>query len=242
MASWWRELWVSLVEHGRRVRSRAWAIVVSGIGGVLGLITLTVPASASKHPRPLVPTWLWLSLLIGGVVVAQFLAFHDVRKERDAARQEMRDRFDQLRYRLKLSGLFATIGPLLDSNGVPGNPVCIFTLEFLNGSPDVIEFDVEQLSIALGTHTANPTDVWGSTSQIVLPGRTANFTYHAIEVPQLPIKDGGLADLIVVYGHPSGGRRFRMRHKFEIGWLRESQTGNTTPRWTDKGPVTHEPA
>ena len=111
MGAWLRgselgELGRSFGEHPRRVPApTGWALIVSGVGGVLGLISATVEPSNTTHPTALVPTWLWMVLLFGGVIVAQFLAFHDVRKERDAVKREMAERFSNIRYRFAMVGL-----------------------------------------------------------------------------------------------------------------------------------------
>lgn len=64
----------SLSEYLRRAVHYWWALVVGVAGGLIGI------ASAVTGWSP--PTWAWVALLLTGVVVAQFLAFHDLFQER----------------------------------------------------------------------------------------------------------------------------------------------------------------
>jgi hypothetical protein len=234
---------VSLREHGQRVRQRGWVLIVTGVGGVLGLIALTVPPSTGKHPGPLIPTWLWVSLIVVGVVVAQFLAFHDVRKERDAVKADMRSRFDSIRYRFQMHALRGMAASRIAEVGSPEDGYR-FWFEFLNGGTEALEYEVERMSITIGSHTS-PLDLdLESASAIILPGRLVEFYYNWIPAPIDQLLTGA-GEYSVVYGHPSGGTRFRTKHKFVIGWTenRDPQ-GNFLGReinWVTQGRITHEP-
>lgn len=64
----------SLSEYLRRVVAHWWALVVGAAGGLVEIVSPVTGWSP--------PTWAWVTLLLGGVVVAQFLAFHDLFNER----------------------------------------------------------------------------------------------------------------------------------------------------------------
>lgn len=238
--------WIlSLREYGRRVWQRGWAVVVSGIGGILGAIALVVPGhtvAATKttpaHVSPLVPTWLWLTLLVGGFTVAQFLAFHDVRVERDAARTELRTRLDAIRYRFQMEGLGGNVVTAVRLPATVPEPGYRLWITFANGGIDVLEYEVESCVITLGTHAADPGLDFDSTGALILPGRDHRFSYHWICAPTDPPLVGH-GEYTVVYGHPSGGPRFRTHHKFGIGW--EVENGVASPFWTTKGTISHDP-
>jgi hypothetical protein len=221
-----------LREHARRVFQRGWTVVVSGIGGALGLVSLaTTPAKG-----PFVPTWLWISLLVGGILIGQFLAFRDVRKERDEARADSRRRFDVVRYRFQLDSLAG--GPTtakLEGKEEPETGYH-FHLIFVNGGTEVLEYYVERLRITVGNHTSTE-EQFGSNGGIILPGRAGSFFAHWIPAP---VGDpvAGRGEYVIRYGHPSGGPRFRTRHAFNIAW--QSAPGQLTPTWITVGEITHD--
>jgi hypothetical protein len=70
------ELWTSLREYVVAVAHYWWALAVGGLGGAVGIVSAAVPSFS-------VPLAVWLTLLIGGLLVAQALAFHGVRMQRD---------------------------------------------------------------------------------------------------------------------------------------------------------------
>src|SRR5713226_7645689 len=94
----------SLREFCLKVASHVYAFVVGVIGGVLGLVS-GLYAEARPKAAPLIPLWLWLPLLAAGFLVAILRAFHDVRTERDAAKDEIERRFSALRYALRRSSI-----------------------------------------------------------------------------------------------------------------------------------------
>jgi hypothetical protein len=71
------------LEYARYVVKRWWSLVVGVAGGILFVISLVTPVS--------VPVWLGIVILFGGLTVAQFLAFRDMRDERTAAQQELNE-------------------------------------------------------------------------------------------------------------------------------------------------------
>jgi hypothetical protein len=67
-----------LVEYGNSLRDYAaavarhwWVLLVSGLGALLGIVSLA-------HPI-VIPLWAWLVVWASALLWAQFLAFHDVR-------------------------------------------------------------------------------------------------------------------------------------------------------------------
>jgi hypothetical protein len=165
----------SLREYARRVGRRGWAVVVSGIGAVLGLISLVVPPPAGPNPQPLVPTWLWLVLFLGGIALAQFLAFHDVRLQRDASRADASLRLDSVRYRFVLEALdgHAALGSKAGEEPRPGYQ---FVLTFANAGLEPMYYKVESMTISMGGFTADPAEVFSSDDGIILPGAACCFT------------------------------------------------------------------
>lgn len=236
-----RRYWTSVREHGRRVRQHWWALVIAGAGAVLGAIALAVPAPANG--KPVVATWLWLALLLGGIIVAQFLSFDEVRIERDDARRTLEERLDAIRYRFVMQALDVLIGTalFLDSGGpFEGYK---FTLTFINAGLDPMYYAVEQMAISIGGHTADPGLEFGSADGILLPAIPRQFSYHFIKAP-IPDPENGVLPLgqgeyTIAYGHPSEAPRYRVRHRFEISW---TVTPENRPlvTWTDIGTAIHE--
>ena len=57
-----------------------WIVLIDTLGGIVGAI-LDISGQVGF------PTWIWVSLLAGGLPVASFFAFHRVRLQRDKAMQ-----------------------------------------------------------------------------------------------------------------------------------------------------------
>jgi hypothetical protein len=79
-----RDYLLSLRELVRRVVQHGFAIVVGGIGGVLGIVSAVYGAINPKAVSP-IPVQLWVTLIFAGTLAAIVSAFHDVRVERDLA-------------------------------------------------------------------------------------------------------------------------------------------------------------
>jgi hypothetical protein len=179
-------------------------------------------------------------LFLGGIALAQFLAFHDVRLQRDASRADASLRLDSVRYRFVLEALdgHAALGSKAGEEPRPGYQ---FVLTFANAGLEPMYYKVESMTISMGGFTADPAEVFSSDDGIILPGRSVLFHYHWISAPldldaPLPL---GTGDYDVIYGHPSGGTRFRTRHRFQIAWtIRPGQPPET--RWTTEGTVSHD--
>lgn len=73
----------SLREYIPSVLRRWWAMLVFGVGDILGIIT-TVAGKAL-----LFPAWAWFSIGTLALFIAMFLAFHKVRVERDEVRGDI---------------------------------------------------------------------------------------------------------------------------------------------------------
>jgi hypothetical protein len=216
----------SLAEHAGRGWRRGWAVIVSGIGGVLGLISLTVPSP--KAGQPLIPAWLWATLLVGGIVVAQFLAFHDVRKERDDIKQSMQTRFDALRYRFEVKGIIGRPGVASMADGTSKHSYR-FELVFSNASLEVLEYEIESVAIEVGGVTAPAEADPYPGGSILLPGSDKTLIYRDIIAPQPKfLPPDGSCDLVVNYGHPTGGQWFRMHQMFTISWEVMTSAGAST--------------
>ena len=231
-----REVRVSVNEHLGLVAKRWWALVVTGAGGVLGLIALTVPSH--KVGQPLVPTWLWLTLLFGGVIVAQFLAFHDVRKERDRIKEETRVRFSDVWFRFQMVMLLGGPREFVSTGKGVRDFGCRFEFRFSNGGLDPLEFYVESLSMKFESDpNAAPGGDLDSRGGVILPGRDFSFYYRVVLSPLpkggfLPVGEGQYS---IVYFHASGDRShgFRTRHKFKIGW--DIDGAAVQPNWVTVG-------
>ena len=62
-----------------------WVVVIDIVFNALGFV-------AALNQWINVSSWVWISLAIIGLFVAQFLAFHTVRKERDALHDQIEDK------------------------------------------------------------------------------------------------------------------------------------------------------
>ena len=72
----------SLKDYGKAVSRRLWWLVISGLVTIVGTIQVVFASLA-------LPWWLWLTLAFVALVIAQYLAFHDVRMERDQALERL---------------------------------------------------------------------------------------------------------------------------------------------------------
>src|SRR4051812_5015119 len=68
----------SVLAYATAVWRHWFALVVAGVGAVLGFVDLGVGGEHS-----LIPIWTWLVLILVGLVIAQYLAWLDMRGERD---------------------------------------------------------------------------------------------------------------------------------------------------------------
>lgn len=70
-------MWASLSEYIPAVFRRWWLAVTGTLAGSLWLVSLFVTV-------PTIPQWVWIALFVVLLGAAQFYAFHDLRKQRDA--------------------------------------------------------------------------------------------------------------------------------------------------------------
>jgi len=75
-------MWQSFKEYIRAVGQRWWAII-GFLVGVLGIISGVLDITIG------LPYWAWVIIGIIALIMAQFLAYHKVRKQRDEARGEV---------------------------------------------------------------------------------------------------------------------------------------------------------
>lgn len=239
MGTWFQPISHSVAEYGERVWARWWSLIPAGVGAVLGLIAL---AEQSSIKHGFVPTWLWLTLLLGGLTVAQFLAFHDVRIERDKALQDEAEKFNAYQYRFQMTGVLGQPTTFIDDPASPGKPGYRITLVFANGSTEVMEYEIESVTIVLGGYTSTM-DIDNAIG-IILPGQRANFICSSIYAPIDPVLSGE-GQYTVKYGHPASVDRFVTHHIFKIGWdVYKSPTGQTQGYgvdWHTMGHITDEP-
>lgn len=73
----------SLKEYLPAVLHHWWAVAISGIGGLIGLLDIITPL--------VMPAWVWMGIAVLGLVIAQFLAFHVIREARDVSDQRVRE-------------------------------------------------------------------------------------------------------------------------------------------------------
>jgi|GEM_PF-4290589 len=69
----------SLKAYPKALIKHLWVVIVSVILGVAGALQSVF--------QLLIPDWLWMALIIGGIFVAQFLAWHKLRLDRDRLKQ-----------------------------------------------------------------------------------------------------------------------------------------------------------
>lgn len=62
---------------------RSWWVIIGFLVGLLGIV------SGASGNTILLPYWVWVSIGIIALIVAQFLAYHKVRRQRDEARNEV---------------------------------------------------------------------------------------------------------------------------------------------------------
>lgn len=72
----------SLKEYIRTV-VRSWWVIIGFLVGLLGIV------GGASGNTILLPYWVWVSIGIIALIVAQFLAYHKVRRQRDEARNEV---------------------------------------------------------------------------------------------------------------------------------------------------------
>ena len=227
-----RDVLASLREFFGKVARRWYAFGIGVIGALLGLAS-TLYAQARPKAAPLVPMWLWLTLLAGGFLVAILWAFHDVRMERDAMRAEMKDRFSAMRYALQISGSQRTMLPGPDTFGVQ------FEVTLTNQSGEFMRYEVERVSTAIEGRPEADALIGGSSEAVIAPHGASTFTCP----PAYGIPAGwrtGVLKLTARYGHPSEPPQYRVQWEYALQnlWLAGSLPGQASRvRMTPVRPV-----
>lgn len=192
---------VSLGEFCRKTVGHWYAAGVGLIGGVLGLAS-TLYAEAKPKANPLVPLWIWLPLLAGGLLVAIIWAFHDVLMERNAARNEVERRFSALRYALQREAIDYRMNLCPD-----GTWSVEAGLRLKNNSSEYVRYEMEQMNVVIeGRSVANPT--FYNQGIVIPPHGTDVFRFPFIH----GVPDGwqsGSLEFTIRYGHPSAPLRYR---------------------------------
>ena len=145
------EVLSSLREFCSRIVRHVYAFVIGVVGGVVGVVS-AVYADVRPKASALVPLWVWLPLLTGGLLVATFRAFHDVRLERDRATSETKRRFDVMRYALQPAGVPVTLHPTAD-----GKLDIEVGLRLANNAAEYLRYEVEHMTVTIESQTVgNP--------------------------------------------------------------------------------------
>jgi hypothetical protein len=74
----------SLKEYTREVGKRWWAMLMGGVVAIVGVIDYF----CEDFIIP-IPTWGWFAMAVFFLFIAQFLAFHQVRKQRDELKKDL---------------------------------------------------------------------------------------------------------------------------------------------------------
>jgi hypothetical protein len=235
-----KEFLAPLREYLRRVFHHAVSTILSVIGGVLGFASL-IAAPSAKH-RPFLRPQIWIPLLIGGFVIAQFLAFLDVRRERNALQHDMNRRFNNVKHRFELSNVTGK-SRIRRVAGTPDQPGYQFFAHFLNGGDEVLKYEIERFEIELDGHARVAVETRMANDGYILPGRTKNVDFWVDT--ELNEVVAGTCDLVARYSHSSGGREFRSTQSFRIGWEFEPiPTGTPVPPptmlWFPTGAPRHD--
>ena len=138
-----------------------------------------------------------LSLAFLFLAISAVVAFNEMRLQRDAVREEMKERFDALRYHIMMN---LTGRPAVGQfPGKASHPGYSFFVTFTNGSLKVMQYEVESFAITMNDgSTALADSKIGSTGGLILPGRSANYYYPFIPAPTNPIQSG-VGEYVVTY-------------------------------------------
>lgn len=182
------------------------------VAGALSLAVFVVTAGVwlvsrvNSWPDGYWPWMLSLGFFLGAV--AFFLNFHQMRIQRDAARDDLTKRLAGIRYRLKLGAVNESIYP----GAVPGRWEIAHGIELQNGAKETIEYEIEKFEVVVD----------GCRSGTFSPHATQGFllpeTAESIACPSVVnvVQPGlGQGVLVVRYRHADDGPWFRYRQTFE---------------------------
>lgn len=192
---------ISAGEFCRKTVSHWYAVGIGVIGGILGLAS-TLYAEAKPKAHPLVPLWIWLPLLAGGFLVAIVWAFHDVRMERDTAKDEIENRFSALRYALQREAIDYRINLAPDATWSVE-----VGLRLKNNSDEYLRYEIGGMNVVIeGRSVQNPQFCNGGT--IIPPHGSDVFRFPFIHSVPNGWQQGSV-EFTVLYGHPSAAFRYR---------------------------------
>jgi hypothetical protein len=198
----------SLREFGRRVTGHVYSFVVGVIGGVLGLAS-AIYAEARPGSASLVPLWVWLPLLAGGFLLAIFRTFHDVRIQRDAAKDEIERRFSAMRYALQRGGIDYHLN--LNPDGTWDIEV---GLKLANNSAEYLRYEIEDMAVILGSRSVENPQFFNR-GVIIPPNGTDVFRYPFVHGVPADWQTGSIK-FTVRYGHPSAPLRYRKSQELKL--------------------------
>lgn len=213
-----RDILSSLGQFGGKVTQRWYALVVGVIGGVLGLVSAVagdlqkVPPKGPPPP-PLIPLALWLPLLLAGFLGAVFWAFHDVRMERDDARNEVKRRFAAQRYALQREAVTVHLVRQQDETWSVQ-----IGLRLKNNSDDPLRYEIERMNVVIAGETDENVQ-YPYKGTVIAPQCTDTFRYPFLD--GLPERwHEGSVEYAVRYGHPSAPLRYRRSHELRLTTFR----------------------
>ncbi len=125
-----------------------------------------------------IPVWVWLAIAFSGIPIAQFLAFHKVRKQREALQKQLDQLRDELLGNLSVNNLYFGFGKLSeDSIDVqPG-------IRLLNSASVAIRYNVTEIS-AIVSNRAISNPMLRMRTGVIQSGNERLFLYAVItDVP-----------------------------------------------------------
>ncbi len=211
-----REIWASGREFGARIVRHVYALAVGVVGGILGVVNALAAATAKRGTTPFsVPVWVWASLLSAGFAVAIFGSFHDVRRERDAAKNEMASRFDALRYALSFSGIGSHVHP----RGDAATSDVQISFELTNNSAEFLRYEFEDATVVIEGRQSADDDPALVNGGILAPHESARQISAPVCGVPLAWQSGTLT-FTVRYGHPSAPFRYRKTQERRLSMRR----------------------
>lgn len=205
----------SVREFGNKVIRHVYFLAVGVVGGILAIIDSVSAASAKANTTPFsIPLWVWLPLLAAGFLVAIFLAFHDVRMERDRARSTINSRLQDMRNALRVDGV-SCIG----RSGVGGTVDADLILTVANDSDEEISYEVEDASTVIAGKSGKQRRS-GSRAAVIRPHGTNNFKCPTVRGLPLNWQGDGLVGLTVRYGYVSSPPQYRVQWEYQLSFSR----------------------
>ena len=212
-----------------RVIARHWvAVAVTGaLPAVIGLVGLVT------HRDMGLPWWGWLNVAGAAMFVASFLAWREMKCDRDRALSE-RD------------GVGAELEAVRTARGLMIGELTLATYlgEFVTASrvqigvilksfsQTVLEYQVESMHVVVAGKTrVDPR--FDNTGGSIPPGGSTDFFFPAIADLNITEPLDGTLEMRVVYGHPDLGMSRRLTEKRNLSLLRTTGSPSVNyPRWT----------